>query len=456
MAVEIDPQDHVGLTFWLITGVMWAGAFFLLFQVYLVPRQWATSTICSALVCGTAWHHYDIMLSTWSDRRAAPGVYRYMDWMITVPLQVIQFYLILCASCPMTESSQGMVPKGIFWRLLFFSSLMLAFGFLGETQLISGNFPEYTAEGAIVSAAGVDTWLFFGFGMLMWGGVVYEIFFGQAAQLNKDITINDSKAFLDKLGLGEHFENDEDPLDRTQSGRLMKQAIKASLGTSNKKVAADYAVAQFRRPAGQWAFDSIRWIFLFGWALYPIGYVIGNGTQHMNTLNALYNLADVVNKIAYVLIIFYASWGDTDRAKDNQDLAITIISAAKKADDEKAEAEKAAHMKQNPFSRFGMGGGLNGPFNFTGVVADVPGSVVENATPRLTPSQSPRGDGSRTPMLPTGPSNASMMQQNQGVNGSILNSALGQQVLNEQRAREEAMRRGPTASATRLGNVLGY
>merc|ERR1711976_952700 len=57
---------------------------------------------------------------------ASPVVYRYIDWTITVPLQMIEFNLILkAAKAPIS-------PAG-FWRLLVGTVAMLAFGYAGES-----------------------------------------------------------------------------------------------------------------------------------------------------------------------------------------------------------------------------------------------------------------------------------------------------------------------------------
>merc|ERR1712088_22282 len=56
----------------------------------------------------------------------SPIVYRYVDWTITVPLQMIEFNLIL-------KAARKPVTPGMFWRLLLGTVAMLAFGYMGET-----------------------------------------------------------------------------------------------------------------------------------------------------------------------------------------------------------------------------------------------------------------------------------------------------------------------------------
>ena len=57
----------------------------------------------------------------------------------------------------------------------------------------------------------------------------------------------------------------------------------------------------------------MRIIVLVGWAIYPLGYVLGlmMGTVDVNVLNGVYNLADFINKILFGLIIWNAAIKDS-------------------------------------------------------------------------------------------------------------------------------------------------
>jgi bacteriorhodopsin len=69
--------------------------------------------------------------------------------------------------------------------------------------------------------------------------------------------------------------------------------------------------------ACQQAFKTIRAIVTFGWAIYPIGYYLaymGGGTDDSETLNIVYNLADLVNKAAFGLAIWVAATTDSETA----------------------------------------------------------------------------------------------------------------------------------------------
>jgi bacteriorhodopsin len=74
------------------------------------------------------------------------------------------------------------------------------------------------------------------------------------------------------------------------------------------KVAATQAT-----PAVQKSYNLMKWTVTVGWSIYPIGYFFGYmaGGTDAATLNIVYNLADVVNKIAFGLFIWYAANEET-------------------------------------------------------------------------------------------------------------------------------------------------
>merc|ERR1712021_80886 len=59
----------------------------------------------------------------------------------------------------------------------------------------------------------------------------------------------------------------------------------------------------------QSAFNTMRSIVTIGWAIYPLGYFFGflTGAVSAPILNFIYNIADFVNKIAFVLAIWSAA-----------------------------------------------------------------------------------------------------------------------------------------------------
>ena len=51
----------------------------------------------------------------------------------------------------------------------------------------------------------------------------------------------------------------------------------------------------------KFAFDSLKYIVSIGWVIYPIGYLLEE-----RNMNLFYNLGDLVNKILFALVIWYA------------------------------------------------------------------------------------------------------------------------------------------------------
>tara|TARA_B110000093_G_scaffold179906_1_gene220906 strand:- start:929 stop:1795 length:867 start_codon:yes stop_codon:yes gene_type:complete len=232
--IMLESSDLVGVSFWLISMALVAASIFFFMETQRVSSKWKTSLTVSGLVCLVAAVHYFYMRDVWVLTGSTPTVYRYIDWLITVPLLMIEFYLIL--------SAVTKVSSGIFWRLLIGTIVMLVGGYLGETGYIN------------LTAA-------FVIGMAGWAYILYEIFLGEAS-----------------------------------------------------KVSANNAP-----PAVQTAFKTMRIIVTVGWAIYPLGYVFGYFTgsgpeESMASLNIIYNLADVINKIGFGLVIWAVAVKMSDEA----------------------------------------------------------------------------------------------------------------------------------------------
>jgi bacteriorhodopsin len=227
----LKKDDFEGISFWLVTAMMLAATVFFFIERDRVKGKWKTSLTIAGLVTGVAFWHYLYM------REAAlvgevTTVFRYIDWLITVPLQIIEFYIILAAVT--------VVRANLFWKLLIASLVMLIGGYVGETNKL------YETQGFVV-------------GMIGWLYIIWEIFKGEASQLNEN------------------------------SGNA----------------------------ASQQAFKTIRAIVTFGWAIYPIGYYLGymsDGGTNPETVNIIYNLADLVNKVAFGLAIWVAATSDSEKA----------------------------------------------------------------------------------------------------------------------------------------------
>merc|ERR1740133_382363 len=108
----LNPSDGVAISFWIISIAMVAATVFFLMESMNVSYKWKTSMNVGALVTLVAAVHYFYMREFWVIIHSSPILYRYIDWSITVPLQMIEFYLILSAVQPN-------ISGGMFWRLLF-------------------------------------------------------------------------------------------------------------------------------------------------------------------------------------------------------------------------------------------------------------------------------------------------------------------------------------------------
>ena len=153
--VLLAADDFVGISFWVISMGMLAATAFFFMERGSVASGWKTSVTVAGLVTGIAFIHYMYMRGVWVQTGESPTVYRYIDWLITVPLQMIEFYLILAAV--------RKVPGGIFWRLLIGSLVMLIGGYLGEAGYINALL------GFIIGMAG-------------WFYILYEVFSGEAGK----------------------------------------------------------------------------------------------------------------------------------------------------------------------------------------------------------------------------------------------------------------------------------
>merc|ERR1711982_145893 len=94
-----------------------------------VADSWKTSVNVGSLVTLVAAVHYFYMREFWVQLHSSPILYRYIDWSITVPLQMIEFYLILSAA-------GSKITTLSFWKLLVGTVLMLAAGYAGEAGFV--------------------------------------------------------------------------------------------------------------------------------------------------------------------------------------------------------------------------------------------------------------------------------------------------------------------------------
>ena len=170
----LDPKDYVGVTFWIMSAAMVAATYFFTVERDRVDGKWKTSLSVAAMVTGIAAIHYFYMRGVWVETGQSPTVFRYVDWLLTVPLQIIEFYLILAAI--------AVVRAALFWKLMVASVVMLVAGYLGEVGEVS-YWPAF-----VVGLAG---WLY----------IIYEIFAGEASKVSASQGTAASQAAFNALRL---------------------------------------------------------------------------------------------------------------------------------------------------------------------------------------------------------------------------------------------------------------
>jgi len=229
----LNEHDYVAISFWIISIAMIAATVFFFAESACVNSHWKTSLHVGGLVTLVAAVHYMYMREYWVQIHRSPVVYRYIDWSITVPLQMIEFNLIL-------KAAGKPIGAGMFWRLLVGTVIMLAAGYAGET------IRQIALPGFVVGLCG-------------WGFILYEIFSGEAGK---------------EVGAG------------------VADSVKTS-------------------------FTNMRLIVTVGWAIYPLGYALGTLSSGVDetTLNVVYNIADFVNKIGFVLACWSAAKAEAEGKK---------------------------------------------------------------------------------------------------------------------------------------------
>ena len=118
-------DDLVGITFWIGTMAMMAASVFFFLNLNAVDSKWRSSILVSGLITFIAAVHYMYM----RDAHAAGDsttIFRYVDWILTVPLMCVEFYLILKAAGATTKHL-----KVLIWA----SVVMLLTGYAGEAEL---------------------------------------------------------------------------------------------------------------------------------------------------------------------------------------------------------------------------------------------------------------------------------------------------------------------------------
>ena len=226
MVPKMATDDYVGFTFFVGCMAMMAAAVFFFFSINSVDRKWRTSILVSGLITFIAAVHYYYMRDYWASTQESPTFFRYVDWILTVPLMCVEFYLILKVAG---------ATKKLLWTLIGASVVMLVTGYFGEAVYV-----ESAAMWGLISG-------------LAYFYIVYLIMFGEA------------KALATKAG-----------------GNVLN------------------------------AHNMLCKFVLIGWAIYPLGYMIGTASGQWYSfmgnigidMNVVYNIGDAINKIGFGLVVY--------------------------------------------------------------------------------------------------------------------------------------------------------
>ena len=174
-SATIKQGDLTGFTFFIGTMAMLAATVFFFVERSSVSGKWKLSLTVSGLITGIAAVHYYYMRDVWAATGTSPTEFRYIDWILTVPLMCVEFYLL---------TKPFGAKGGTLFKLIIASIVMLVFGYIGE---ISG--PSQTMMWGTVSTIG---YLY----------IVYEVFAGDVAKLTKT---SDSEALKSAMFLMKIF-----------------------------------------------------------------------------------------------------------------------------------------------------------------------------------------------------------------------------------------------------------
>ena len=231
--LQIASDNYVAFTFFIGTMAMMAASVFFFLELNSTSAKWRTSVLVSGLITFIAAVHYYYMRGYNLATGDSPTFFRYVDWILTVPLMCVEFYLI---------TKKAGAKTSLLWKLIFASLFMLVTGYIGETIDRSNS----VFWGLTSSAA-----YFY---------IVYLIWFGEVAQLAQSAGVQVAKATR-----------------------------------------------------------VLAWFVLVGWAIYPIGYILGTpggffGMQLVadpaaasHAMDIVYNIADAINKIGFGLVIYTLS-----------------------------------------------------------------------------------------------------------------------------------------------------
>jgi bacteriorhodopsin len=153
----LQPTDITGGTFSLSLAGMIGTAVLLFLGTGWVGRQWKLPVALSGVVALVAAIFYFEVRDVWLSAKQVPLIYRYVAWLITVPVQVSVLYFYIAAV--------ARPPIGLFWRLLVVAIVMILARYMGETGFM------HPTLGFLIGIVG---WLY----------ILGEVFFGKLGDIS--------------------------------------------------------------------------------------------------------------------------------------------------------------------------------------------------------------------------------------------------------------------------------
>merc|ERR1712176_1553178 len=120
---------------------MMSTTMYLWFRAYAVQDKYKSAVFISGLVTFIAAYHYIRIFNSWVDAyqysagTVSNGAYRYMDWLLTVPLLLIEILLV------MKLDEESFNSKA--WVLGLGSALMIVSGYYGELVVTGDLTPRW-------------------------------------------------------------------------------------------------------------------------------------------------------------------------------------------------------------------------------------------------------------------------------------------------------------------------
>lgn len=109
--------------FSFVVAAMAAAFVYFLLNISQVAKAYRNAVVVSAIVVGIAGYHYFRIFTGWAEGEFNEG-YRYADWLLTVPLLIIELLIVLGVA--------AVVRKRLTIQLVVAAIAMIALGYPGE------------------------------------------------------------------------------------------------------------------------------------------------------------------------------------------------------------------------------------------------------------------------------------------------------------------------------------